>query len=128
MGAGRVAIAVVAVLVVAWLVIMERNTRLEASSLHAAGNHQIGKALGDLHDAQLLNPDTGPQLRRGLLYFTQGNAAATRTALDGVVRKEPDNLQAWSGLLAISRQGDPAGTRRALAVIKRLDPLDAPSR
>lgn len=126
--AGRMAIALVAVVVVAWLVIMERNTRLEANSLNAAGHHQIAKALHDLHGARLLNPDTTPTLRRGLLYFTQGNAAATRAALDSVVSKEPDNLQAWSGLLAISRQGDPAGTRRALAVIKRLDPLDAPSR
>jgi Flp pilus assembly protein TadD len=125
---GRVALAALAVLVIAWLVIMERNTRLEAGSLNQAARGHTAQALRDLHDAELLNPDTTPLLRRGLLYFTRGNAAQTRAALNSVLAKEPDNLQAWSGLLALSRHGDPAGTRRALAAIKRLDPLDAPSR
>jgi Tfp pilus assembly protein PilF len=126
--AARIGIALAAVVVVAWLVVMERNTRLESNSLNAAGKHQIAKALHDAHQAGLLNPDTAPTLRRGLIYFTQGNGQAARAALDSVLSKEPDNLQAWSGVLALSRQGDPAGTRRALAAIKRLDPLDAPSR
>jgi hypothetical protein len=126
--APRIALVLAALVVVAWLAVMERNTRLEANSLNAAGRHQIAKALHDAHQAGVLNPDTAPTLRRALIYFTQGNGQAARAALNSVLSKEPDNLQAWSGVLALSRQGDPAGTRRALAAIKRLDPLDAPSR
>jgi predicted Zn-dependent protease len=125
---GRVAVAVVAVVVVAWLGIMERDTRLQANSLKLIGAGHPVRADKELRRARLLNPDTAPDLRRSLAYFTEGDTQLTRTTLESVLRREPSNIQAWATLLALSRTRDPATAARALAAIKRLDPLGAPQR
>jgi cytochrome c-type biogenesis protein CcmH/NrfG len=128
MTVARVGLAVVAVLVACWLAVMERNTRLEANSLQLVGQGHPVRAEKQLRDARLLNPDTAPDLRRALIYFTRQDAGPARAALDSVLRREPDNIEALTGMLALSSGHDQAETRRILEQLRRLDPLSAPRR
>ena len=120
----RVALAAVAVLVLAWLGVMERDTRLQAQGV---SERNLARADADLRAARVLNPDTAPDLGRAFLYLHRPGAAAARRAaalLEGVLRREPDNIAAWSGLLLVARGHDPGTVRRALRALRRLDPLD----
>jgi Tfp pilus assembly protein PilF len=108
---------------------MERNTRLEATSLHLLGEGHTARAEANLRDARLLNPDTTPDFRRALLYVTKRQGDRAVATLESVVAREPDNLQAWATLLAFGRsRHDSALVQRALAAVRRLDPLEAPRR
>ncbi len=126
--AATAALVAAAVVVIAWLALMERSARLQSASLAAAKKGQVARAESDLRRSRFLNPDTTPDLSRALLYFGQGRRAQATSLLEQVVRSEPRNLPAWGELLVVSRGHDPALTRRALAAIRRLDPLDAPRR
>jgi predicted Zn-dependent protease len=130
--AARVAVAVVAVVVLAWLGLMERNVRLEAqgttlsAKLAVPGN--LERADADLRGAQRLNPDTEPELKRAYVYVGAGRPAEAATIIEGILRREPDNLAAWGALFTVSRDRDPAAAERALDARRRLDPLRAPPR
>jgi hypothetical protein len=127
--AARALLALAAVVVLAWLAVMERNTRLEAASLHLLGEGHTARAEANLRDARLLNPDTTPDFRRALLYVTKRQGDRAVATLESVVAREPDNLQAWATLLAFGRsRHDSALVQRALAAVRRLDPLEAPRR
>lgn len=114
MTAARVGVAAVAVVALVWLGGMERSVRLQATGGEAA-----------LRDARLLNPDTTPDVRRAFLYQGTGRPDEAVALLEDVLRREPDNLDAWGLLYAFTRDRDPAAAQRALAVRKRLDPLGA---
>jgi hypothetical protein len=116
--AARVSLAVVAVVVLAWLAVMERDERLLKRGVET-------RSVADLRDATLLNPDTGPDVGRALLYRSRDRRDDATALLEDVLRREPENLTAWGSLYLISRDGDPAAARRALAARVRLDPLDA---
>ena len=122
---GRVVVAVVAVVVIAWLGVMERDTRLLARADHAAQARDYAAAERDLRDAGTLTADTTADLRRAFLLQATKRGDAARALLEDVVRREPDNLTAWGLLLTFSRQADPAAAERARAQIRRLDPVRA---
>jgi hypothetical protein len=105
---------------------MERDTRLEAQGI---GERNVARADADLRRAGFLNPDASPDLARAFLYVNRPGAESARRAipvLRSVLRREPDNLFAWSGLLYVSRGRDPATAASARAALRRLNPLDAP--
>ena len=112
--AARVGVALVAVVALVWLSAMERSARLQARGGEAA-----------LRDARLLNPDTTPDVRRAFLYQGTGRPEEAAALLEDVLRREPENLDAWGLLYAFTRDRDPATARRALAAGERLDPLGA---
>lgn len=114
----RASVAVVAVIVLAWLAIMERDERLLQRGVKTS-------VVADFRGARLLNPDTGPDIGRAFVYHSRGRGRDARVLLGSVVRREPDNLTAWGLLYLISRDADPAAARRALAALRRLDPLGA---
>jgi tetratricopeptide (TPR) repeat protein len=126
----RVAVAVVAVLVLGWLVVLERDRRLEARASETSariiqpGNFERSES--DFEAARLLNPDVNPDLKRAYLYLGAGRVEQAAGVIEDVVRREPDNLAAWAALYTISRERDPAAARRALEARRRLDPLNAP--
>jgi hypothetical protein len=123
----RAGIAVVAVLVLAWLGLMERDVRLEAHGTElSAVPGNLARADADLRAAQRLNPDTGPELKRAFLYVGAGRPADAAAILEGIVRREPDNLAAWGALFNVARGRDGTAAERALAARRRLDPLRAP--
>ena len=121
----RVAVVGVAVAVIAWLGVMERDTRLLARADHAAQARDYAAADRDLRDADPLSADTTADLRRAFLAQATRRGDEARALLEDVVRREPDNLTAWGLLLTFSREADPAAAERARAQIRRLDPLRA---
>jgi predicted Zn-dependent protease len=123
----RIAVAAVAVLVLAWLAVMERDVRLLATGSAAAERRDVAAAEADFRSARTLNPDTTPDLRRAFLYQATGRGEEAVALLENVVRREPDNLPAWGLLLTFTRESDPATARRALAAARRLDPQRARS-
>jgi hypothetical protein len=123
----RIALAVVAVLVLAWLGVMERDARLQARGAAAAKppHADLARADDDLRAARLLNPDTTPDVLRAFVQQAGGHNAAAIATLEDVVRREPDNLPAWGSLYSVSKLTDHAAAKRALAARARLDPVSA---
>jgi hypothetical protein len=125
----RVAVIVVAAAVLAWLGVMERDARLQARGVAAAGRLDVpgnaARADAAFRGARLLNPDTAPDVGRALLLQARGRSREAAGVLEAVVRREPDNLTAWGVLFAVKRASDPATARRALAARRRLDPVGA---
>ena len=128
----RPILALVAVLVIGWLAVMERDARLYDRGIAAGGSLDdpatIARAESDMRDARLLNPDRTPDLGLAVILNTTGRKAAARTVLEDIVRDEPDNLSAWDALDFVNDDRDPALKRRAAAEIRRLDPLSRPGR
>jgi predicted Zn-dependent protease len=121
----RLLVIVLAVAVLAWLGVMERAVRLQASGAAAAQRGDVAAAEADFRAARLLNPDSLPDVRRAFLYEGSGRPADAARVLEGVLRREPDNLEAWGLLYVFTRERDPASARRALEARRRLDPLGA---
>jgi hypothetical protein len=121
----RAFVAVLALAAIGWLVVMERDVRLQASAIEAADRGDHARAEVDLQGARLLNPDTLPDVQRAFLYEGNGRSAEATDLLEDVVRREPENLDAWGLLYAFTRERDPALARRAMEARRRLDPLAA---
>jgi hypothetical protein len=120
----RIAVAVIAVGMLGWLGIMERDLRLRAAGLDAAQAGRLDSAERDLRASRLLNPDTAPDLTLAFVAQARGRSRAAIAQIDDVLRREPDNLAAWA-LLYRFGQNDPARAARALAARRRLDPVNA---
>jgi predicted Zn-dependent protease len=128
----RAAVAVVAVLAIAWLAVMERDTTLQDRGVALSGRlsdpGNAARAERAFRDARLLNPDTTPDVGRAFLYLARERRPEAKALLEDVLRREPDNLTAWGVLYNVSRGHDPATARRTLAARARLDPLSARGR
>jgi hypothetical protein len=120
----RIAVVLVALVTLAWLAVMERDTRLQSRALAASGRPPISDAFRDYRRARFLDPDSGPDVLLGLLYAVHGQRERGLRTLQSVVRREPDNLFAWGQLYKVVQGHDPAAARRAFAQLGRLDPLD----
>jgi Tfp pilus assembly protein PilF len=127
--AARVAVAVVAVLVLGWLAVMERDARLQAQGAAALrpGATRAGLATAEdrLRRARLLNPDAQPDIYLALVRRARGDSAASLATVERVVRHEPDNLVAWGALAVLATRTDAAAVARARAASRRLDPVNA---
>jgi hypothetical protein len=120
--ARRASVAVVAVVVLFWLAVMERDYRLYVAGVNARA---FARADTDLRAARLLNPDTGPKLIRAVRLCDVGRWHESLRLVEQVVTEEPENLYAWNALATVSRGHDPAAFQRAVAVAHRLDPHPA---
>jgi predicted Zn-dependent protease len=123
---GRVALAALALLVLAYLsvglrnvVLAERGERLAALPDPTAG--QVDEAERMLERARLLDPDTRPLLVEGRLLAGQGREGG-RALLERAVAREPDNVLAWSVLAVVTREADPERSRAARARTRELSP------
>jgi hypothetical protein len=124
----RMALAVVALLLVAWFTVLFRDNHIAQKAsdrLHedpgmsdAEWSHQLDQ----LRKADLLNPQSEWTMTRAN-YLLLRNKRAARELAESVLRDEPDNLDAWRVVLFASRGRDPARASKALAEIERLDPL-----
>ena len=125
----RIAVAIIAVGVIGWLAVMERNARLYERGIAAGGSLDdsttIARAESDLEAARLLTPDRTPDGGRALILWVTGRTADARAVLEDVVASEPDNLSAWTELGWVNAGADPALERRVAAEMRRLDPLSA---
>ena len=122
----RVVVGAAAVVVIAWLGVMERDHRLLLRG--AAPGTSFAAADNDLRAARFLNPDTTPELARAFLLFHAGRRQDAVAAIERILRREPDNLYAWDELRTVARGNDPAAVRRAQAEIRRLDPIGSRGR
>ncbi|HEX6460664.1 MAG TPA: hypothetical protein VF032_17225 [Thermoleophilaceae bacterium] len=120
----RIGMAAVAVVVIAWLAVMERDTRLQQRAVVESGRPSASAAQRDYRRARLLNPDTTPDVLLGLLDYGHGRRASAIARLESVLRREPQNLGVWGQLYTVAQGHDDPVARRALAVMRRLDPLD----
>jgi hypothetical protein len=124
----RVVVALVAIVVLAWLGVMERDVRLVADGIEAAGRPgtagDLPRAATAFRRAGLLNPDTRPDVLLAAIQDRRGRRDEAVRALEDVVRGEPDNLGAWVVLQAVARD-DPAIAARARAARLQLDPISA---
>lgn len=127
--AARLAVAALALVLVGWLGVMERDAHLQARAVEAArpprAAGDLERAASDLRAARLLNPDTAPDVLRAFVLQAAGEDRAALALVSDVVRREPDNLDAWGVLYTLTRQRDPATAQRALAARQRLDPVRA---
>ena len=122
----RAAVAVVALLVVGWLAVLERDYRLQTRALTQTGKLGPARAADDLDRARLLNPDRTPDFLRAVVIVGQGQYPQGKTLITSALRDEPDNLTGWNSLRLISLGGrDPASERLAIANLQRLDPIGA---
>jgi hypothetical protein len=128
----RVCVVLVAVVVLGWLAVMERDTHLEARGAAAirpgASTATLTRAEADLKDSRLLNPDAQPDVDLALLYRARGEIDRASATIEDVVRREPDNLVAWGVLAVLARGRDSAAFARAVKASERLDPLTAARR
>jgi predicted Zn-dependent protease len=125
--AARVGLAVLAIAVLAWLGVMERNTRLQADGTEATARQDFAAAESAFRSARLLNPDATPDMRRAFVFALSGRPREAVGLLEDVVRREPENRSAWGLLAGVTRETEPAIARRARAALDRLDPLNAAS-
>jgi predicted Zn-dependent protease len=121
----RLAVAIAAVLVLGWLAVMEYDTRRQARGVTAAQARDFDRADRDFRAARALNPDTTPDVNRAFLLQAAGRRDQAVALLEDVLRREPDNLNAWGVLFQFTRDQDPATADRARAARRRLDPLSA---
>lgn len=128
----RAVVAAVAVAVLVWLAVMERDTRLQARAMTAARHLEVPgnaeRSERDFRDARLLSPDSAPDLGLAFLYRATHRQDEAIALLDDIVRREPDNLTAWGVLATFARGRDADAVARAFAARKRLDPLNASPR
>jgi len=127
--AARVAFALAAVALLAWLGLMERDAFLHGRGVEAAGRVRdagdFARAEGDLRRARLLNPDTATDVDRAVLYLAAGRSREAVALLEDVVRAEPENRTAWAVLYGATDGRDAAAAGRARAALRRIDPLNA---
>jgi Flp pilus assembly protein TadD len=95
----RVGLAVVGVAAVVWLALGLRASRLEARGIALATANPspavVPASLQALKDAEQNNADTQPLLLQGELFIFVGQDARAIPPLLAVVRREPENFEAW---------------------------------
>jgi hypothetical protein len=124
----RAAVALVAVLLVAWSAVLWRGDRIGSDASDTLiRNADLPEAafaseMERLRDAELLDPSTRwPVARAGALY-QRGRFEQSARVLEDVLEEEPDNLEAWIYMREVAEGRDPARAAEARAAIRRLNP------
>jgi hypothetical protein len=126
----RVVIAVVAILLIAWLLVLARNYSIGYNaSLRVVDDPGMSAAdwrqtMHDFERTHVLDPSSDWSLIQAQYELLRDPDAAVRRA-DNVLRHEPDNLAAWWVILRATQGRDPARYRQAEAAVKRLNPAPA---
>jgi hypothetical protein len=124
----RVALVAVAAAAVVWLALGLRASRLEARAVKLAtaakpAPQLIARTRALLRQAQENNADTRPVLLEGELYIFASRPRQALGPLTEVVRREPENFEAWrllAGAAQVAR--DPGLAARARARALALSP------
>jgi predicted Zn-dependent protease len=118
-------VAVLALVVLAWLGMTERNLRLQASGVAATAKQDFARAQDRFARSSELNPDTTPDLQRAYVLNARGDKDQAIAAAREILRREPENRDAWGLLLGfVADEGSPLA-QRARAEVRRLNPLAA---
>jgi hypothetical protein len=126
----RVLIAVVAILLIGWFVVLARDysigfhasKRIVADPGMSAADWS--RAMDDFERAHLLDPSSDWSLIQAQYELLRNPDAAMRRA-ENVLGNEPDNLAAWWVVVRAARDRYPTRYREAVAAIHRLNPTPA---
>ncbi len=125
--------ALTAVLVLGWVGVLIRDREVgeeaRAGAFSSPGMSRVerDRSAERLRAAQLLNPDSSPELLRGSYFLLTGRPGRAAVIAEALVRSEPENIGAWGVLLEATRTSDPSRSARAEDEIRRLDPLGSHS-
>jgi hypothetical protein len=125
----RVALAAIALLAVVWVAILLRDLYLGEDAANrivrspSAAPAALDRQLDRLSSAQLLNPDPVWTAQRAAFLLLRGQPRRAVNETEALVRREPDNIGAWSVLLDASTRIHSPRAAEARARIMRLDPL-----
>jgi len=126
----RIGIGVLAVVVLAWLAVGLRNARLEADGADAIGRSPSTASparLADAFDAygraRKLNADSVPEVRQAGLANFDGRPRDALRLLRDVVRREPENFDAWFLMASVAARVDPSLAAQARERARALNPL-----
>jgi hypothetical protein len=126
----RAAIALVALLLAAWFVVLARNHWIgttTADRIVNAGGMSTADwraAERDFGRAHLLDPSSDWSIVEAQYQLLYDKHAASLGA-ERILRHEPDNLAAWWVLLRATQGRDDARYKRAAAAVRRLNPMPA---
>ena len=129
----RVVLALVAVLVLAWVGVLLRDERIGQSAADRVlygpplPPDEFARQLERLEDAELLSPDSRWAEARAGFLLRRDQPAAARAA-EALLRDEPANIDVWVTLYEATKKSDPRRAAQALAEIRRLDPRPRPRR
>jgi predicted Zn-dependent protease len=127
----RIGLAAAALIAAAWFALGVYESRAVSQARSAAAGRgpisgaQARRADDLLHDAATLNPDRAVDVLRAQVALARGDAARSRQILDGVVRREPQDLDAWIALARASAN-DVRQRQIALLHILKLAPPAKP--
>ena len=123
----RAALAVIALLAIAWLGVLYRDVRLGQGATDVLlternlSNAEEARQIDRLRDARLLDPDRQWDQKIAFFLMFDRPREALRIA-DEVVAKEPDNIEAWRVVEAVAQRIDPRRAAEARAERRRLNP------
>jgi hypothetical protein len=125
----RIAVVVLSLAAAAWLASAYPGTRAEeqAREIRAAPGGeltpaQLARSLELLQDARRARPDGEILPRLAGLELTAGRPDGAAALVRPLVRREPENLPAWTILAFALERSDPAGAREAQARRRELAP------
>jgi predicted Zn-dependent protease len=127
----HIAIAVVALLVIAWSAVLWRDDRIgsEASNRLLMSEQltdaEWAREVERLRDAELLDPSTKWPLARAQAYLLRGRPRDAARLTESVLEREPENVEAWIVLREATREIDPRRAAQAGEEILRLSPPPA---
>jgi hypothetical protein len=124
----RAVLSLVAIVLIGWFAVLVRNNHIAqeaARRLHE--NPEMSDAawarqLDQLRKAELLDPDLEWRVTRANYILLRDKDAALRVA-ESVLRREPDNLNAWEVVLLATRGRDTERSSQARAEVRRLNPV-----
>ena len=128
--AARLALGVVVVAVVVWLGLGLRAARLEAEGAELTGRSpatlspaRLAEARDAYRRAREFNADSGPELREAGLANFGGRPREALELLRDIVRREPENFDAWLVMASVAGDSDPELAARARGRARELNPL-----
>jgi cytochrome c-type biogenesis protein CcmH/NrfG len=120
--AQRILLVVVAVLAAGWLAAGLYSSKQLARAENPRAGDTVADRVDRLHRAEFLNPSTEFAVREAQIRLEDGDAREATRVLEDVVRREPDNRQAWAGLVQSQAKTDLPAARRAFKELRRLVP------
>jgi predicted Zn-dependent protease len=120
--AQRIVLVVVAALAAGWLAVGLYSSKLLARAENPQPGDTVADRVDRLHRAEFLNPSTEFQVREAQIELEAGHQREATRLLKDVVRREPDNRQAWAGLVQAQEKTDLRAARRAFRELRRLVP------
>jgi hypothetical protein len=124
----RIAVALIATLLLAWFLVLARDQHVGNTAVGRIVDHPRmskqawDRVMADLERADLLDASTDWDLTRANYLLLRDRDEARRQA-ESIVRREPNNLGAWVVILETTRGRDQAKAERATREIRRLNPM-----